>query len=131
MQRKSSRKTRSQKEVGAVLEFVFAKENTKVVSDSDELITVPSKLHYHGYDYALVCRGVKYSLYEQLFEEKIVGYEVTLIKIQKETVLYGKIIKKHERWAKDGDFGKTAFSYFTIKDAMKKYNKLESLPQSE
>ena len=125
MQRKSSRKTRSQKEVVAVLELVFAEETTQLESDGDELITVPSNLHYHGYDYALVCRGMRSSLYQQLLEGKTVGYEVSLIKIQKKTVLYGKIIKKHERWAKDGDFGKTAWSCFTLEEAIYKYNQLE------
>jgi hypothetical protein len=125
MQRKSSRKTRSQKDGGTVLEFIFAEESNPIVSNCEELIHIPQNLRYHGYAYVLVSRGMRSCVYQQLLEGKTVGYEVSLIKIQKETVIYGKIIKERERWAKDGDFGKTAFSCFTLDEAIDKYNQLE------
>jgi hypothetical protein len=103
-------------------------EPESVHMDYENLISLPSVLKYHGFEYLLLCRGTKSRMYQQLLHGETVGYEVSIIKIQKEAVLYGKMCKKHERWPKDGDFGKTAFSYFTIEDAKRKYNKLESVP---
>lgn len=125
MQRKSSRKTRSQKEVGAVLELVFAEETTQLVSNGDELIHVPSNLRYHGFEYIQLYRGLRSCVYRQTYSKKTVGFEVFIIRIQQETILYGKSYKKHELWSKDGDFGKIVWSCFTLEEAIDKYNVIE------
>jgi hypothetical protein len=109
----------------------------KLFSDSEQVLVIPEtlvpllpNLRYHGYEYTQVCRGRRSSVYRQMLDGKTEGFEVSLIRIQQETVLYGKICKKRERWPKDGDFGKTAWTLFTIEEAMEKYNVLERTADS-
>lgn len=91
----------------------------------DGLIWVPLNLKYHGFDYTQIYRGGRSCLYRQSYEEKTIGFEVFVIKIQPETLLYGKLYKAHELWPKDNDFGKTAWTYFTLEDALRKYKAIE------
>lgn len=104
----------------------------KLFSDSEPVLVIPenripllSNLHYHGFNYTLVCRGRRSCVYHQMYEGKTVGYEISLIRIQKEVVLYGKTCLIHERWPKDGDFGNTAWTCWTLDEAITKYNILE------
>ena len=91
----------------------------------DSLLSVPLDLRYHGYDYIQVCRGVRSCVYQQTLGKEIIGYEVFMIRIQPEAVLYGKSYPARERWPKDEDFSKTAWSCWTLTEAMLKFNALE------
>jgi hypothetical protein len=92
----------------------------------DVLPTLPAELSYHGFQYTLVCRGFRSYVYHQTLGKKSIGYEVFKIRIQPEAVLYGKFYPARERWPKDDDFSKTAWSCWTLKEAMLKFNALES-----
>jgi hypothetical protein len=83
--------------------------------DVGNLVHVPSNLQYHGYNYTQVCRGARCCVYRQTLGEKIIGFEIFIISIQQEIILYGKVYKSHERWPKDRDYGKTAWSCWTLK----------------
>ena len=89
-------------------------------------ISLPAELNYHGFNYTLILRGKRSCIYQQTYEGKTEGFEVSLIQIQEEAVLFGKVAMKHERWPKDGDFGKTAWTCWTVEEAMVKFNRLES-----
>lgn len=102
--------------------------NDNPVPDSTNfkhLLHLPLKLRYLGSDYIQVCRGGRSCINQQLFEGKTVGFEVFKIKQQPESLLYGKIIKAHERWPKNEDFGKTAWTCCTLDEARDRYNELE------
>jgi hypothetical protein len=87
--------------------------------------TLPVELSYHGFRYSLVCRGVRSCVYQQTLGNEIIGYETFIIRIQPEVVLYGKKYPARERWPKDEDFSKTAFSFWTHYHAMLKFKELE------
>lgn len=100
-------------------------DNLMQVQNVEITLKVLLKLRFHGFDYIQVCRTERTALYHQTYDGKTVGYEVFIIHIQPETTLYGKFYPAHERWPKDGYFGKTAWSCFTIEEAMQKFNDLE------
>jgi hypothetical protein len=92
----------------------------------ENLLHVPSILSYHGYSYTQICRGSRSCLYRQTLGKKTIGFEVFMILIQPETTLYGKVYPERERFPKDEDFSKTAWTYWTLEQAMEKYNELET-----
>jgi len=93
--------------------------------DTDIPYNVPSNLQYHGYDYIQVCRGSRSLVYHQTLDGKTISYEVSLIRIQPETTLGGKVYPPHERFPKDEDFGYTAWTYPTLEQALAKFHELE------
>jgi hypothetical protein len=100
-------------------------EIDKVDSRIGDLPTLSSELSYHSFKYTRICRGVRSYVYQQTLGKETIGYEVFLIRIQHEAALYGKSYPARERWPKDGDFGKTAWSFWTLEEAMDKFNTLE------
>jgi hypothetical protein len=92
----------------------------------ESLILVPRKLRFHGFDYIQVCRGERSAVYHQTYDGKTVGYEVFILQKEPATTLYGKFYPSHERWARDRDWGKTAWSCFTLEEAMLKYNRIKT-----
>lgn len=91
------------------------------------MIPVSSEKHYHGFDYTQVYRGTRSCLYRQTYQGKTVGFEVFIITNQPETILNGTFYPARERWPKDEDFGKTAWSFFSLKEASIKMNQLETV----
>jgi hypothetical protein len=90
------------------------------------MMPVPSNLHYHGFDYTQVSRDNRSCLYRQTLMGEPVGLEVFLISIQPGVTLNGVTYQERERWPRDEDFGKTAWSYWTIEEAMERFNLLEN-----
>lgn len=91
------------------------------------MITVSSKQRYHGFDNTQICRGTRSCLYRQTYQGKTVGIEVFIIANQPETILNEIFYPARERWPKDEDFGKTAWSFFSLKGASIKMNQLETV----
>jgi hypothetical protein len=54
-----------------------------------------------------------------------VGFEVFIITNQPETILNGIVYPARERWPKDEDFGKTAWSYRTLEQCTVKFQNIE------
>lgn len=88
-------------------------------------IHVPQNLRFHGYRYTLVCRGLRSCLYRQMLGKETVGFEIFIIRVWNEKTINGIFRPIHEIWPGDETFGKTAWSYFTIEEAVKKFNFLE------
>ena len=91
-----------------------------------ELKTLPIQLVKNGYTYTQVLRGNRSCIYEQRVSQYVVRFEVFLIKVKPETILAGKKLEAKERFPHDEAFGYWAWVYFTLNDAMKKYNQLEN-----
>ena len=94
--------------------------------EPDNLIQIPLNLRFHGFNYTQVCRGKRSAVYRQTIGQEIVGYEVFILQREPETTLYGKFFPAHERWPRDNDFDKTAWSCWTLEEAMLRFNALES-----
>lgn len=91
------------------------------------MIPVPIKVRYHGFNYTQICRGTRSCLYRHTYQGKTVGFEVFIITNQPETILNGIFYPARERWPKDEDFGKTAWSFFSQEEASKKFMQLETV----
>lgn len=125
MRPKRSKAPRQKPEANNLPQLPFADSPVSVQPDPENLIQVPLNLRYHSFNYTQVCRGGKSCIYQQMVGRETVGYEVFKILKEPETTLFGKVIPEHERFPSDGDFGNSAWSYFTLEDAMQRYNKLE------
>lgn len=82
---------------------------------------LPEELSYHGFKYALVCRGVRACVYHQTLGNETISYETFMIRIQPEVILYGKKYPARERWPKDEDFSKSAWTFWTQDQALFKF----------
>lgn len=76
------------------------------------MVKVPQHLTYNGYDYRLVELKDNVAVFEQLDGGITVGFEVFLV---------GTFF----RFPRDEDFGKTAWAYKTLDDALNKVGRLK------
>jgi hypothetical protein len=122
----------NQKTGNGIIELTLLFEPRKTVYEAEKdaltekISNIPSELTYHGFKYTRVCRGLRSYVYHQTLGKETIGYEVFMIRIQSEAVLYGKSYPARERWPKDDDFSKTAWSCWTLEEAKVKFNALES-----
>ena len=89
------------------------------------MIYVSSQLRYHGFDYTQIYRGTRSCLYRQTYHGKTIGFEVFIITPQPEILIKGIVYPARERWPKDEDFGKTAWSYLTLEQCTVKFQSIE------
>jgi hypothetical protein len=89
------------------------------------MITLPNDIRKNGFSYKQVLRGDRSCIYEQRVGQKIIAFEVFMIRVMQEKSFMGKIFKEREIFPSNEDFGKTAWTYWTIEEAMVKYLKLE------
>jgi len=93
---------------------------------TDNTIALPIKLRKNGFDYELVLRGKKALIYSQRVSENVTYYEVFRMKISRTKTIQGKIIPPHERFPRDEDFGKWAWTYRSYDKALRKFHDLEN-----
>lgn len=87
--------------------------------------TLPHKLRKNGYDYTIVCRGKKSVIYRQGMGENLIAFEVFLIHIRPEKNIKGKILPVKEKFPSNEDFGYSSWTYWTLEQAMEKFNEIE------
>lgn len=75
----------------------------------------------HGCLFTLIEQGPRALLYEQKFDDKIIGYEVHKIRLRKYRVLGGRELKEIQRLPSDEDFGKRAWSFRSIEQAKMRF----------
>lgn len=83
------------------------------------------KIRKNGFDYIKIRVGERSCIYAQLYEEKPIGFEVFIIKVQKESERFGKTFPAKFRFPGNEDFGKWAWSYRSLELAENKFNELE------
>jgi len=106
-------------------ELFLANRYGPVLQNCNNSIPVPPQKLYHGFDYTQVCRGARSCLYQQTLHGKTIAFEVFKISIQPETIINGVVYPARERWPKNEDFGKTAWSYLTFDKAKTHFEKIE------
>ena len=89
------------------------------------MIALPQKTCKNGFPYTQICRGARSCIYEQRVGQKLIAFEVFIIQTRSERSILGKIIQAKEKFPSNEDFGKTAWTYWTVEQAMKKFNELE------
>jgi hypothetical protein len=80
----------------------------------------------NGYHYKLVRRDDKKALYSQSYDNIMVGYEVFKIRIQRArfSQIIGTYIPAHERFPSDSDFGRSAWVFIDLYDALIRYDNI-------
>ena len=94
----------------------------KEVNKEETQFPRPSVLR-KGFHYQLVLKNSKFILYKQrsLENNVTVGYEVHLIKFQKERFFRGIRFEEKIQFPHDEAFGKWAWSYGTLNSAIKNF----------
>jgi hypothetical protein len=87
---------------------------------------LPEEFVRNGFRYNLVRRSEKKAIYCQTFQNIVVGYDV--FKIQVMRARFNKFLNvqdpEKERFPCNTDFGKNAWSTFTLEEAIQKFDKL-------
>ena len=79
----------------------------------------------YGYTYTLSRRGDKALLYEITTGKHVIGYEVMKIVITRPKNIHGILIPARERFARERDFGITAWDFTWQHLALEKFKELE------
>lgn len=92
----------------------------------DSIKVLPETINKNGFIYILVTRTPQKALYMQTLDGILIGYEVFLIGIRgaQNSSLLGKLINATERFPSNENFGKTAWSFMDLQNALHKYNEL-------
>ena len=85
---------------------------------------LPATLHKNSSDYVLITREGRLCLYEQQYGENLKYFEVFEVKVKPQTVFNGMLFPAREVFPSDSDFGKTAWTFHSLRDAVKKFNEL-------
>lgn len=87
---------------------------------------LPERVRKNGFTYFLLQRTPKKAIYIQTYDNVQVGFEVFLIKVR--GTQYSHILCRNlqpcERFPCNEDFGKSAWSFRGLDDAIKKYDAL-------
>ena len=95
------------------------------------LRSLPDILRKNGFTYIKVLREGRSCIYEQIVTEKTHYFEVFSVKVRQEQTFNGKFYPEHEVFPADSDFGKTAWSFRHLDDAMVRFNRLVEEEQSK
>lgn len=90
------------------------------------MIKLKDTVSKNGFTYKCVQRDQKKALYAQYHDNTLIGFEV--FKIRLRGIQYSYLLRKPlppaERFPSNEDFGKTAWSFRTLQNALKKYEEL-------
>jgi hypothetical protein len=89
------------------------------------MISLPLSLRKNGFNYTQVCRGERSCIYAQRVRQKQIAHEVFIVQTRSERYILGKIILAKEKFPSNEDFGKTAWTTWTLEQAKMKFNGLE------
>lgn len=89
-----------------------------------------NEIHKNGYTYLQCFRGEKSAMYRQVDKEdpsKVYAYEVFKLKINKGGERFGQVFDDSEAFPNDEAFGKWAWTYSTLTNAIEKFRELEGV----
>jgi hypothetical protein len=87
--------------------------------------TISVKTRYQGIDYEIIFRRGRKCIICAYVTPDLPYFEVAILRVLKEKEIYSVHYRKREQFPKDEDFGKTAWSYRFIEDAIKRYNRIK------
>ena len=85
---------------------------------------LPPKLRKNGFDYQLVIREGNVAIYRQEYTENVKYYEVFIIKVKSEQNINGRFYPEREVFPGNSDFGRSAFSYYSLDRAKERFDLL-------
>lgn len=89
------------------------------------MIPLPVKLRKNGFEYRMRLDGRRSYIYAQRGTNSDIAFEVFIKRYREERIINGKRLPAKERFPSNEDFGKSAWAYRTMDEAMKKSIKLE------
>ncbi len=87
---------------------------------------IREKVFRNGFEYRLLDSGKKSLIYIQLEKGSQVGFEVHKLRYWKKRHIKGKYISSCNRWPTNEEFGKRAWSFRSLQNALAKFNVLEN-----
>lgn len=94
----------------------------------DRMKKLQEKINKNGYIYTQLQRCDKCALYEQKDKSgNTIAFEVFLVRVNKARVFNGKEIEESEAFPYDEAFGKWAWTYKNLSDAIIKYNSISDV----
>lgn len=91
----------------------------------NEIVLLPIRFQRDGFLYWQVCRTDKAAIYEQRMPDgRAVFYEVWAIRYRKPCTLHGKDYPLSERAPGTGDWGAYGWTYYSLPQALKRYDLL-------
>jgi len=87
---------------------------------NNNLRRLSKKLRRNGFEYSCILRNGRSCIYSQRVTKSQYVFEVFKIRYSKTRKINGKILSAGERFPTDEDFGKSAWVYFSIEDAINK-----------
>jgi len=87
--------------------------------------TIPENFIKNTYNYTLLLRGERSCIYRQEVAPNKSCYEVCLIKVKKEKIIFGKIIPAREVLPPDEAWGRQGWTCYTFEKAKMIFDKLE------
>ena len=91
------------------------------------MITLSDKIRKNGINYTLIQKGMRTAIYKQTDTKEPECYEVFVLRFAPEKNINGKILPERERFPSNEDFGKFAWTYRTLTEAIKRFSELEKL----
>lgn len=94
--------------------------------NGNKIKILPEIIRRNGFTYKLVTRTSEKAIYAQYCENVLTSWEVFQIRVRgtQFSPLLRKSLDASERFPGNEDFGKTAWTYRTLKKALIKYNEL-------
>ena len=88
--------------------------------------TLKQKISRSGSFYDLINRIGDIAMYSMSYTPlgETIGFDVFVVRKDKERVLNGKILSGGERFAKNNEYGVSAFSFSTLERAEKKFGEM-------
>jgi hypothetical protein len=95
------------------------------------MLTLPNILRKNGFTYTKILRGERSCIYEQRVAENLKYHEVFVVKIKPRQVFEnGKTYPKREVFPSNEEFGKTAWSFRTLNEALVRFKELVEKPKT-
>lgn len=86
---------------------------------------IRAKVLSNGFIYYLIKSGNRAVLYKQKDGERVVGFEVHILRTRPTRVVKGKTLYTCNKWPNNEEFGKWAWSYDTLELALQKFSEVE------
>jgi hypothetical protein len=86
---------------------------------------IRAKVLSNGFIYQLIKSGNRSVLYEQKDGERVVGFEVHILRTRPTRVVNGKTLRTCNRWPNNEEFGKWAWTYYILEKAELKHLEIE------
>ena len=81
-------------------------------------------LRKNGFTYSKILREGNVAIYEQHYSKTISYFEVFLIRVKPEQNLFGRFYPEKEVFPGNSDFGRSAFSYYSLDRAKERFDLL-------